>query len=505
MSSSTSRRPRRLSMLDATFLQIETRDTPMHVAGLQVFQLPRNAPKDFIKSVVQTLRAPGKLGRPWNMKLAAVPLSRVAPAMVPANDIDMDYHVRHTCLPAPGGERELGELVSHLHSTTLDRARPLWTCHVIEGLENNRFALYTKIHHALVDGVRAMGLLTRSLGTSPEAGNWRAPWTESLRGVEAPPAAAPDAKKAAPAADGKRLSAAQWPRVMTRALKPLLQRKAHEPIRVPFEAPRSILNGRVTGARRVATQRFDLARVKAIGKLAGASVNDVFLAVCSGALRQHLLDSHNLPGKSLIAGVPVSLRADSGDPDAGNAVGFLWSVLGTELSDPLDRLDAVRRSMAVSKQHLQSLPGQARSAFTMMTMTPAIAVLLSGQGARVKPSMNVVVSNVPGPNHPLYLGEARLEALYPVSIPLQGLGLNITCVSYAGQLTVGFTGSRDSLPHLQRIAVYAGEALQELEAAVGLKPAEKSEKQGRAVGKTRAVRKPSSTALPRKTKTSRAP
>ncbi len=455
-------RPRRLSLLDATFLQIETRDTPMHVAALQVFQLPKNAPADFIKNVVETLRAPAQLARPWNLKLAPVPLARLAPAMVETNDIDMDYHVRHTCLPAPGGERELGELVSHLHSTILDRTRPLWTCHVIEGLENKRFALYTKIHHALTDGVRGMQLLSGALGTRPGANNWSPPWAAS----PATAAGSRNGRKTDPAERPRRPALWRWPGLVAGAVTPLMRRRAaHEPIRVPFEAPPSILNGRVTGARRVATQRLDLARVKAVAARTGASVNDVFLAICSSALRRHLADSGDLPDRSLIAGVPVSLRADVGDDESGNAVGFLWSVLGTELAQPLARLAAVRQSMQASKQHLQALPGAVRPLFTMMTLTPAIAVLLSGQGARLRPSMNVVISNVPGPAKPLYLGRARMEAIYPVSIPLQGLGLNITCLSYDGQFTVGFTGGRDSVPHLQRIAVYADEALSELESA----------------------------------------
>ena len=451
---------RRMSLLDASFLQIETRDTPMHIAGLQVFQLPKNALEDFIKNVVHKLRSPEKIARPWNLKLAPVVFSRLAPAMFEIDDIDMEYHVRHTCLPRPGGERELGELVSHLHSTTLDRSRPLWTCHVIEGLENNRFALYTKIHHALIDGVKGMQQLTRCLGKKPGMNNWSAPWAD----VEA--STVRRAKQKRPTALHK-LSLLGWPRLMGSAIKPLLQRNAQlEPIRVPFEAPNSVLNGPVTGARRVATQRFDLKRVQAVAKHHGASVNDVFLAVCSSALRRHLMDSGNLPDRSLIAGVPVSLRADSKDPNAGNAIGFVWTTLGTDLVDPVNRLRAIHKSTLASKEHLQNMPGQARNVYTTLAMLPFTAVLLSGQGAKFRPPMNVVISNVPGPQHPLYLGGALLEAMYPLSIPIQGLGLNITCVSYDGQFTVGFTGSRDGLAHLQRIAVYAAEALSELEATL---------------------------------------
>lgn len=458
-------RPRRLSVLDAIFLQIETRDTPMHVASLQIFQLPETAPTDFIKSVVATLRSPGKIAHPWSLQLANVPLGSLAPAMAEATHIDMDYHVRHTCLPSPGGERELGELVSHLHSVILDRSRPLWTCHVIEGLENNRFAIYTKIHHSLTDGVRGAHMMCRCLGNEPGPDNWVAPWADApqRRRPKTPPNG--DA-----VADGSQeLSIRGQLRSLGSAIAPLLKRKAgNEPVRIPFEAPACILNGPVTTARRVATQRLDLGRIKAVARSTNTSVNDVFLAICGTTLRRYLLEGGKLPESTLIAGVPVSLRANTLNPDSGNALGFFWSVLGTDKADPLDRLDAVHHSMAASKDHLQGIPGPARMNFTMMTMLPPMAVLLSGQGARVKPPMNVVISNVPGPDRPLYLGEARMEAMYPISIPIQGQSLNITCIGYDGQLSVGFTGSRETLPHLQRLAVYAAEALTELEDAAQL-------------------------------------
>lgn len=455
--------PQRLAPMDASFLQIETREAPTHVASLQIFSLPKNAPRDFVKNVVQTLRAPKVLARPWNLKLADTRLSRLAPAVVVDASIDLDYHVRHSALPDPGGERELGELISHLHGQLLDRSRPLWTCHVIEGLEGGRFALYCKMHHALVDGIRAMNLMTSCLGSEPGPGNWRAPWAP--REAKAPAGA--DRTRSGAVTRRTRMSPVEWTRMIPRAFGPLFRRSAdQEPVLRPFEAPRCILNGPVTAARRVATQRFELDRVRRIAKQAGASVNDVFLALCASAVRRHLLESGALPDESLITGVPVSLRDKHGDNDTGNAVGFVWASLATDQTDPVERLRAIQRSVRASKAHLDTLPPKARIAYTMATMTPAIGLLLSGMGPRFKPPMNLVISNVPGPDKPLWLEGARLEAMYPVSVLLQGLGLNITCVSYAGQLAVGFTGCRDGIPHLQRIAVFAAAALEELESAV---------------------------------------
>ena len=466
MTTTTRQATRRMSLLDTAFVNVETRDTPMHIGGLQIFSLPPNAPPDFVKNIVRRFRNTSVVGRPFNMKLEKTLWARIAPSMivVDADDIDLSYHVRHSALPDPGGERELGELVSHLHSQLLDRSRPLWTCHVIEGLQNNRFAIYSKMHHALADGISAMRLSARALSTEPD-GEWFPAW-EHREPTQKRKRTHDSARTVA-----AKLTAREWPQIMKQAFQPMFKREVgSESVLRPFEAPPSILNGEVTGARRVATQQLDMERMKRVAKAAGGSLNDVFLAICSSALRRHLLSQDALPDRSLIAGVPVSLR-EAGDDSMGNAIGFLWTALGTELTDPKARFAAIRSSMEVSKNHLKSLPQQARVAFTLLTSMPTALVLMSGLGAKVRPPMNLTISNVPGPEHVLYLNGAKLEATFPISIPVQGQALNITCVSYAGQLNVGFTGSRDSLPGLQKMAVYAGEALTELETVFGVIPA----------------------------------
>lgn len=444
---------RRMSLLDSAFLRMEKREAPMHVASLQIFRIPEGAEEGFVRALVKAFRVDGPLTGPFGLTLADGPLSRLAPSLV-ATDPDLEYHVRHSALPAPGGERELGELVSHLHGVALDRSRPLWTCHVIEGLAGNRFAVYVKVHHALTDGVRGVRLMTQSLASEP-GGAWTAPWHhQAERSVDA-------AQGFSKQRNGTRLATC---RSLAGGFAGLVRRTGAEPVVLPFEAPRSAINEAITGARRVATQQVDLARLKSVGKQADASVNDVFLAICSAALRRHLSDSGLLPERSLVAGVPVSLR-QPGDTGA-NAVGTMWSTLGTDVSDPLARLRAIHESMVASKTHLNRMSPSARTIFTMVTMTPVLAVLMGGLGAHVRPPMNVTISNVPGPKEPVYLNGARLEAFYPVSIPVPGQALNITCVTYDGKFNIGFTGCRDSLPHLQRLAVYAGEALGELEAAL---------------------------------------
>jgi diacylglycerol O-acyltransferase len=446
----------RLSLLDSTFLRIETAETPMHVGALQIFSIPDGASRDFVSEVVAMYRRPRPIAHPFNQVLVGGPRSIVSPSARTIDEIDIEYHVRHTALPASGGERKLGELVSHLHSTVLDRTRPLWTCHVIEGLDQNRFAVYLKIHHALTDGVNGMRLAGGALASEPD-GVSRAPWQE-------PDASGGSAKKLGKSGQGGGTPLYKWPFELAQGVTGLVRsRLGGEPVRVAFEAPDSILNGQITNARRVATQQLDLSRVKEIGRRSDASVNDIFLAVCGAALRRYLLDCDALPARSLIAGVPVNLREEG--QEGGNAAGFLWATLGTDLSDPVERLEAVKKSMKAAKDHIRSMSGSVRSTFSMMTMGSTVVTLLSGQGARLRPSMNVTISNVPGPRSRLYLNGARLEAFYPVSLAFQGLGMNITCISYADRLNIGVVGGRDGLPHLQRVAIYIAEALDELDAA----------------------------------------
>ena len=451
-----------MSLLDATFLTVETTETPMHVASLQIFQIPTGAPDTFVRDIVTKFRSPGPLTPPFGLKLAGGPLARITPALVPADDVDLEYHIRHTALPAPGGERELGELISHLHTVRLDRSRPLWTCHVIDGLERNRFAVYCKVHHALTDGVGGMRMVTQALANDP-AGTSCAPW--QYRPPQRDKAATGSQRRGLQSILGTGVSVARSGLSIGRGIARLSRLTGSEPVRLPFEGSAApALNGRVTAARRVATQQLDLKRIQAVCEQTGTSINDVFLAICASALRRHLVDSNLLASKPLFAGVPVSLR-EPGETGA-NAVGFVWASLATDIAEPIARLKAIQESMQAAKNQLGTMDPAARKLFTLSMMAPAVTVIASGVADRVRPPMNVIISNVPGPRETMYLHGARLEAFYPVSATFQGLALNITCVTYDGQFNIGFTGSRDSLPHLQRLAVYAGEALDELEATV---------------------------------------
>ena len=457
---------RRLNPMDASWLHVESHETPMHVAGLMIFELPKDAPPDFFQRMFAMFREHREFYPPWNRRLRSPRLKTLTPVWVEDNDLDIEYHVRLSALPWPGGEREFGQLIARLHSQPLDFTRPPWECNIIEGLEGNRFALYIKIHHSLIDGVSAMRMLARML-------------PKSAADLEAPPFwAVPPASRAEkdPGAGAARAAGGLFGAMRARfSAVPDLARAAGDLVRAarnkndtlgtPFQAPKSILNERIKGARRFATQIYSIERIKTLAKAADCTLNDIVLAICSGALRRFLKEANALPAKPLTVGCPVSVRPKD-DQEQGNAISFIIANLATDIADPLKRLEAIKASTMRAKEHLQSLPKHAIESYTMMLMGPYIAQLVTGLGGRTRPVFNITISNVPGPQQTLYFHGARMVANYPVSLVTHGQAINITCHGYADTLNFGFIACRETLPHMQRIAVYTGEALEELEAAV---------------------------------------
>ena len=461
---------KRLATLDASWLAVESEDTPMHVGTLQIFSLPEGAPETFLRDMVARMKDAGDVAPPWGYKLAwSGFLGRLlAPAWKVDKDIDLDYHVRHSALPRPGGERELGILVSRLHSNPLDFSRPLWECHVIEGLENNRFALYTKMHHSMIDGISGVRLMQRVLTTDPDRVNMPPPWTvrpERRRGSKTDPEASVPAA-VSQAMDALKLQADMAPRLW-QAGNRLVHSVRHpeDGLTAPFTGPVSILNHRVTGQRRFATQHYQLDRLKALAQASGGSLNDIVLYLCGTALRRFLLEQDSVPAIPLTAGIPVNIRP-ADDEGTGTQISFMIASLATNEADPLNRLQQIKASTRRAKEHLQKLPKSALTQYTMLLMSPYILQLMSGLGGRMRPVFNVTISNVPGPENTLYYEGAKLEAMFPVSLIAHGGALNITCLSYAGSLNFGYTGCRDTLPSMQKLAVYTGEALDELESLV---------------------------------------
>ena len=454
---------RALSPVDATWLLLESRDTPMHVGGLWEFTPPADAPADFLKRELERMRSYRAIPPPWNLKLVQGPLvGPRMPLMRETRDVDLDYHVRHSALPHPGGQRELGVLVSRLHSHQLDLHRPLWEVHVIEGLEGNRFAIYLKMHHSLIDGVSGMRLILRALSTDPDDRNTPAFWTVGT--MDRPSAG--ESTRDGPSPLGQAMhagrDAAGTLRGLGRAAIDLGRAALDDrPLQAPYRAPSSALQGHLGGQRRFATQQYDLNLIKSLAKAGDCTLNDVVLYLCGSALRRYLGEHDRVPDRPLTTGIPVNLR-EAGDESMGTVVGVMVAELGTNIADPRERLAAIKRSTEAAKRHLAEVPPAGRSAYTLLVTGPYIAGLIAGLGGRSPVPFNVGISNVPGPRAPLFFNGSRLDAMFPLSLLFHGNALNITCLSYAGTLNFGFTGARDTLPHLQHLAIWMGEALEEI-------------------------------------------
>ncbi len=466
----------RVNILDASWLAVESESTPMHVGSLQIFTLPENAPETFLRDLVAKMKEDCQAVSPWNKKLQNPGrLARlINPCWTKDDNIDLDYHVRHSALPKPGGQKELGILISRLHSNHIDFNHPLWECHVIEGLTNNRFALYLKMHHSLVDGISGVRLLQRILSKDPNEVSTMAPWSVAPKKKSSNSRITDDNIPTIQGAvlhalESLQQQASTLPKLVG-AITRLVQASVYkrDELAGPFIGPPCSLNGRVAGARRFATQKYSLKTLREIAHQVDASMNDIVLYICGTALRRFLIEQNNLPAEPLTAGIPVNIRP-ADDNGTGTAISFMIASLATDIADPMERIETIKESTRVAKQHLQSLPRNALTQYTMLMMSPYILQLLTDMGGRMRPEFNVTISNVPGPDQPLYYEGAKLEAMYPLSLITHGGALNITCISYNGSLDFGYTACRDTLPSMQNLAIYSGEAFEELKQLV-LKP-----------------------------------
>jgi WS/DGAT/MGAT family acyltransferase len=471
---------KRLTPSDAMFLYSESREQMMHVAGLMPFTPAPDSPPDLLRGLMDELRGPPPVCSPWNLKLQTPNLLwNPLQGWVEEPDIDLEYHIRRSALPSPGDERELGILVSRLHGYRVDLHRPPWEVHFIEGLERGRFAWYSKIHHSLVDGYSAMRVMTHALSTDPDERD--RPLFFSIPPPGKPRPATGEAGAATGEAEHESGSRGiHFPELLgavreqygaskavVRALLNIVQasRAGDHELVSPLEAPRCLLNARISRSRRFATQALALDRLRALARTAGGTLNDVVLALSAASLRTYLLEQGALPVAPLVAMVPVAIRTKD-ELGGGNAVGAILATLATDVADPGERLARIVASTARAKAQLQGMSKAAILQYSALLTAPSMLQVLPGVAGHLRPPFNIVISNVPGPDRPLYFRGARLEAWYPMSIPIHGQALNITCTSYAGQVCFGFTGCRDTVPHLQRLAVYCGEALSELEHAV---------------------------------------
>ena len=483
----------RLSGLDATFLYLETPKNQLHMTGLLLFD-PRTMPGGYsFEKMRRFVR--GRLGRSpaFTRKLVTVPFGIAHPVWVDDPDFDMDAHIHHVGCPAPGGPHQLGDLASDIAGVPLDRDRPLWDMWFVEGLEHGHVALVAKMHHATIDGVSGANLMMHLFDLEPDPD----------------PAAAAEAAEETTApervpGDVELFARGVWSRVRRPLMLPgalagtarggfeLVRRRlapGTPSMAGLFTAPPTPFNAAITPHRKVAFTSVSLTDVRAVKDAVGTTVNDVILAICAGAVRRWLEARDSLPDRPLIAGVPVSTR---GEEDAGanfgaNLVSAMLVSLATDIDDPVERLLAIRETTKGAKEEFKAVGADTLQNWAEFSGPRlfGLAVRLYSQmelADRHPPALNFLVSNVPGPPIPLYFAGGRLLALYPMGPIFDGMGLNITVLSYMDEVGFGFVACRELVPDLWDMTEGVHAALDELKsgaipsrkAARKAKPAKRS-------------------------------
>ena len=465
-----------LSGMDASFLHLETPEMPMHVGSLQIADLPEAYSGDYYEDVKRWMATRMHLASVFQRKLALMPFDLANPVWVDDEDVDLDYHVRHVILPRPGTLEQLEKYVARPHSSLLDRSRPLWEIYVIEGLNTGQVAIYNKMHHAAIDGQAGVAIAKALLSDSAEPAPIKPPRPRprtnqyQLGVAELAGAAISNALtqyiklfKSLPVV-GRAVASEIYPVSETDG-------KRHLGLPEGFAlGPKTPLNVAITNQRSFAARSLPLAAVKLMAKRSGASLNDVVLAICAGALKRYLADHDCVPTKPLIAGVPVSLR-EAGNTDPNNQVSMMMVNLATTTEDPIERLMAINASSNLGKKLQLSVKGAMPTDFPSLGVPWLMSGLVSLYGRsrlanRLPPIANVAISNVPGPQFPLYFAGARLAGFFSVSIPGHGIALNMTVQSYNGSLEVGLTACRRALPDVADLADYVVEEHHKLKALI---------------------------------------
>jgi WS/DGAT/MGAT family acyltransferase len=482
---------KQLTSLDTQFLALEDRRQGGHVAGLAVLE-PTTAPDgEFTVARVRALiRERLALLPPLRWRVAEVPLNLDYPYWVEDDEFDLDYHVREIALAPPGSDEQLAEQVARIHSRPLDRTRPLWELYVIDGLQSGHAAMLTKIHHAVVDGMSGAEIMGLLLDLAPQG-----------REIPADAAVAPlerDPGQLAMLARGA-LGVPRYPLRLLRSLPSALPNAEHAPSifgAIPgattagrlaaramrlagvevadsspsLKAPRTSFNGRISAHRRFAFGQLSLDAVKAVKNRFGVTVNDVVVSLCAGAVRRWLLEHDELPEEPLVAQIPVSVRTGEQFGTFGNRILLMRAPFFTGEADPVRRLELTHEALGDMKRTHRALPAdllQDANHFVPPAVFARAAQLTFriASGSAGRPNWNLVVSNVPGPQIPLFCAGARLVAHYPVSVITDGLGLNITVMSYLGHLDFGIVTDREQMPDAWKLIGWLRTSLAELEAA----------------------------------------
>ncbi len=464
----------RLSGLDASFLYLESSAQLMHVCG--IIQLdPSTIPEDYsFRAFKADLEARISTIPAFRRKLKEVPLEIDHPVWVDDADFDINRHVHRLAVPSPGGQTELSKLCGHMAGIPLDRSRPLWEMWVIEGLDNGRIAIFSKMHHATVDGISGSNLISFLCSLEPDAplldltplgdhygaapGDWELFGRGLLNNLTKPfqlvkllgPTTSVVSKTISRARQGTAMAA-------------------------PLTAPRTSFNGNITGKRSVGYADISLDKIKKIRHaVEGATVNDVVLAISGGALRRYLEERDELPESSLLASVPVSVHETSTKSKGTNKVSSMFTKLGTDVADPVERLEQLAEANAHAKDHHKAIPADTLQDWAEFaaprTFGLAVRAVSKLKLAEKGPVIhNLVISNVPGPPVPLYFMGAKITGFYPLGPVFHGAGLNVTVMSNNGQMHVGLIACREAMPEISALAAHFPAELDALyDAVVGV-------------------------------------
>jgi WS/DGAT/MGAT family acyltransferase len=490
-----------LSSLDALFLALENDTTYGHVCGLAVVDPSTTKDGTFgRRDLLRVIRDRIGLLPPFTRRLAEVPFGLDHPYWIEDPDFDLDYHVRDIALASPGTDKQLADQVARIASRALDRRRPLWELYVIQGLKGDRAAVLTKIHHAVVDGVSGQEILSVLFDLEPEGTDrgevedrtpdrvpgWPEMLSRGLLGLPRQPA------RAVGALPGMLPNLDEIPGVnavpgvgLVGSLSRRAQRMAtrNRDGRViewsSSRAPKTVFSGRISPHRRFAFTSLSLADVKAIKNHFGLTVNDVVMALCASGIRGYLQRHDDLPGDPLVAMVPVSVRTKEEMGTYGNRVSAMMVPIPTDVADPAERLEQAHRCMLSAKERHKATP-----ASLMQDAAKWIPPAISARAARVsmelgssRPPFNVVISNVPGPPMPLYCAGAELQSHIPVSVVTDGVGLNLTVMSYRDHIDFGLTADREMAPDLWTMVDDIRAGFEELKALLPPEETEAAERE----------------------------
>ena len=445
-----------LSATDANFLYAETQDCPMSIASLQYMALPPGVSEvQFVKGLKQFLLARLDWVPYLTNKVQFASGIWGHPNWVKAQDFDIDNHVYTLPVPAPGGLKQVEQVIARLHEQPLDRSRPLWDLVILTGLPNRQVAYYNRVHHACLDGMAAQASTQLLMDTDPSTPETKQPLPANSGG---PIGIANHLQGMFEAMLAQSIESVFNSPARSAAMNRIWQR-ANDPARGIGAAftpcPATPINTNIDRGRVFAAGQIPLAQIKQLAKHMHCTINDVFMAVCGGALRSYLLRRSGLPDTTLIAGCPVSMRK-AGDSSNNNQVSMMRIALGTHINDHVERVKFVRRSTEQAKRLLIEARPMLSDDFTAPALGLAIrgaqlANGLMGTADRLPPPINVLISNVPGPRKPLYSNGARMLSHYPISIPTHGVGVNITVQSYTDTLYIGVTAASRSAPDADRL------------------------------------------------------